>query len=167
MIKQATMKISHFKSEMASKQKQLGSNSEEFTKDNEMLKRTETEINSLEVSTIHSINSFSKQFKPLYFLPKNTLKKMNYSEERMQELQTNRRELMKEHTSLQEYVDNFTARRPYSQFNYSNPTPNFDRRRVYGVVCRLIKLKDQKTATALQEVAGGRVRRRISDFIKV
>ncbi|VDM35248.1 unnamed protein product [Hydatigera taeniaeformis] len=43
------------------------------------------------------------------------------------------------------------------QFEYTDPTPNFDRRRVYGVVAKLFDLVDSKYATAIEVAAGGKL----------
>ncbi len=42
-------------------------------------------------------------------------------------------------------------------FEYLDPEPNFDHKRVSGLVCNLFKLKDPKYATALEIAAGGKV----------
>lgn len=54
---------------------------------------------------------------------------------------------------LQYELDNNNSYR--YDFNYRNPEPNFDRRRVYGLVCRLFRVKDPKFCTALETCAGG------------
>lgn len=51
----------------------------------------------------------------------------------------------------------------YLQFKYSDPKPNFDRRKVKGVVAKLIRLKDNKFATALEIAAGGKIANVIVD----
>ncbi|KAL5106246.1 Structural maintenance of chromosome protein 2 [Taenia crassiceps] len=43
------------------------------------------------------------------------------------------------------------------QFEYTDPTPNFDRRRVYGVVAKLFDLVNPKYATAIEVAAGGKL----------
>lgn len=43
------------------------------------------------------------------------------------------------------------------QFDYTDPEPNFDRRRVFGVVAKLFDLVDQKYATAIEVAAGGKL----------
>lgn len=52
----------------------------------------------------------------------------------------------------------FTGRFPQLQFDYKDPEKNFDRSKVHGLVCKLIKIKDVKMATALEVSAGGKVR---------
>ncbi|VUZ41372.1 unnamed protein product, partial [Hymenolepis diminuta] len=43
------------------------------------------------------------------------------------------------------------------QFDYTDPEPNFDRRRVFGVVAKLFDLVDPKYATAIEVAAGGKL----------
>ena len=50
-----------------------------------------------------------------------------------------------------------TFRFPHLQFDYRDPEKNFDRRKVSGLVCKLIKVRDVKNATALEVAAGGKV----------
>ena len=47
---------------------------------------------------------------------------------------------------------------PQLQFEYKDPEKNFDRRSVHGLVATLLEVKDARNATALEVVAGGRVR---------
>ena len=58
---------------------------------------------------------------------------------------------------LQESVDALSAKLGGVKFEYSDPTDDFDRSRVKGLVSRLIKLKDVHAATALEVTAGGKL----------
>ena len=49
------------------------------------------------------------------------------------------------------------CRFPQLQFQYKDPEKNFDRSKVHGLVAKLVKVKDPKTATALEVAAGGKV----------
>ena len=51
------------------------------------------------------------------------------------------------------------CRFPQVQFEYNDPSANFDRRRVRGPVVRLMTVREREAATALEVTAGGRVRR--------
>lgn len=42
-------------------------------------------------------------------------------------------------------------------FDYTDPEPNFDRRRVLGPVAKLFRVKDLKYAVALEVIAGNKV----------
>ena len=46
---------------------------------------------------------------------------------------------------------------PQLRFDYTDPEKNFDRRRVKGLVCKLVQVKDTSNATALEVTAGGKV----------
>ena len=50
------------------------------------------------------------------------------------------------------------CRFPQIQFEYNDPSANFDRRRVKGPVVRLMRVREREAATALEVTAGGRVR---------
>ena len=54
---------------------------------------------------------------------------------------------------------------PQIQFDYQDPTANFDRSRVKGPVVRLLRVKEREAATALEVTAGGRVSGYVSDLI--
>lgn len=55
--------------------------------------------------------------------------------------------------------DHVRQRLPFLDFSYSNPTPNFDRSKVKGLVANLISLDpaDFNKSTALEITAGGRL----------
>lgn len=46
---------------------------------------------------------------------------------------------------------------PRLAFEYKDPFPNFDRRKVKGLICNLFTLRDESMALPLEIVAGGRV----------
>ena len=48
-------------------------------------------------------------------------------------------------------------RYPHLTLKYKDPTPNFDRRKVKGLVCKMFRAKDPKFAQALECAAGGKV----------
>lgn len=86
------------------------------------------------------------------------LTKVNFpGEDAMNQLQQRREQLRNECHNLRSRVADFVARRPYTTFAYTDPTPNFDRSGVYDTVCRLIKVNNPATAFALEIAAGGRV----------
>lgn len=58
---------------------------------------------------------------------------------------------------LRERVEQLSARLGSCHFQYSDPYPNFDHRKVYGLVARLVRVKDPKLTTAIEVVAGGRL----------
>lgn len=58
---------------------------------------------------------------------------------------------------ISEKVDHLSARLASCDFRYSDPRPNFDRRKVHGLVAKLISVKDPKMTTAIEVTAGGRL----------
>ena len=61
---------------------------------------------------------------------------------------------------IQENIDNLDRELQQQNatrfvLNYTDPEPNFDRRKVVGRVIRLIRLSDRKYARALEAVSGG------------
>ena len=59
------------------------------------------------------------------------------------------------------------CRFPNLEFEYRDPEKNFDRRRVHGVVAKLIKLKTPDSATAIEVVAGGKVKYPSKNLFKI
>jgi structural maintenance of chromosome 2 len=54
-------------------------------------------------------------------------------------------------------VDRLSAKLSQLEFQYSDPTKNFDRSKVKGLVANLITVKDPKAMTALEVTAGGKL----------
>lgn len=79
----------------------------------------------------------------------------------MQQLQQNKHALTQEIRGVKEKIRNFNACRPHVNFNYTDPEPNWNKRNVHGVVCRLFNCRDKISCTALETAAGGKV----SDFL--
>ncbi|XP_056633840.1 structural maintenance of chromosomes protein 2 [Diorhabda sublineata] len=133
--KQASMQLTSCKNQLNQKRKELGSNSTDYDRDKALLEKKQKEVEALQAN----------------------ISKLNYSEEKMGELQSQRRILTQEIRNLKEKIDNFYVRKPYAKFSYSNPEPNFNRRSVKGVVCNLIKCGDTNACMALETAAGGKL----------
>lgn len=58
---------------------------------------------------------------------------------------------------LTERVDQLSARLESCDFRYTDPHANFDRRKVHGLVAKLIRVKDPRMTTAMEVTAGGRL----------
>ncbi|RWS04717.1 structural maintenance of chromosomes protein 2-like protein [Dinothrombium tinctorium] len=86
---------------------------------------------------------------------KNTI--CHFDEERHKQLIDERHSLKKEIDIKKEETNNMQYKFPQSRFDYNNPTPNFDRSKVYGVVCNLFAVKDSRAFTALEIAAGGKL----------
>lgn len=59
--------------------------------------------------------------------------------------------------TLRETVDQLAARLASCDFTFSDPHPNFNRRKVHGLVARLVQVKDSAWTTAIEVTAGGRL----------
>ncbi|XP_030762291.1 structural maintenance of chromosomes protein 2 [Sitophilus oryzae] len=133
--KQASMELVFCQNKLKEMQKQATANSSDYEKDKSDMDKTEKEVTQLESS----------------------MAKLNYSETRMADLQEHIRTLNVEVRNLRDSVENFEASKPYTSCKYRDPEPNFNRSRVKGVVCKLINLKDNRYATALETAAGGKL----------
>lgn len=58
---------------------------------------------------------------------------------------------------LSERMDALSVRLESCDFHYTDPYNGFDRRKVYGLVARLIHVKDPRMLTAIEVTAGGRL----------
>ncbi|VDP37726.1 unnamed protein product [Soboliphyme baturini] len=84
------------------------------------------------------------------------MKKLNYDENRAQQLKSEKQVLLKEIYSLTSELEDFARRVPV-EFTYTDPEFRFDHSRVKGVVANLFQLIDPKFATAIETVAGSSV----------
>jgi structural maintenance of chromosome 2 len=134
-MKQASMRLNFCQTQLKDKQKQRVSNANEAQSDKKAFDATSQEVKNLEAA----------------------LKKLHFNEEKMAELQGRRRQLTQEVRHLKDRIDHFEAQRPYTQFRYRDPEPNFNRSKVYGVVCRLINVKEEGANVAIETAAGGRL----------
>ena len=79
---------------------------------------------------------------------------------RPEELEKVRAEIVKEEASvasLREQVDQLSAKVSNAEVSYTAPSAKFDKSKVKGIVASLIKLKDKKTATALEVACGAKL----------
>ncbi|XP_028132616.1 structural maintenance of chromosomes protein 2 [Diabrotica virgifera virgifera] len=133
--KQASMQLTSCQTQLNQKQKQLGSNSADYERDKAELASKGKEVKALEAN----------------------ISRIDYSENKMSELQKQRQDLTREIRSLREDVERFYSQKPYTKFSYSDPEPNFNKRCVKGVVCQLLKCNDTATCMALETAAGGKL----------
>eukprot|EP01133_Synstelium_polycarpum_P008142 gene8142-9557_t len=74
-----------------------------------------------------------------------------------EELVARKREVEPSVQQLRERVGNMSAQLSGVEFTYTDPSKDFDRAKVKGVVANLVSLKDPETATALEVCAGGKL----------
>ncbi|XP_044253418.1 structural maintenance of chromosomes protein 2 [Tribolium madens] len=128
------VKLKYYEDRLKEKQVK-GVNSNEIIKDQQMQKNMSQEIDQLKAA----------------------MKKMHFKEDRMNDLKNRRTQLSEEMKVLRRQVDNFEMRNSFTQFRYRDPEPNFNKKSVMGVVCRLFKVKDETACYAVEMAAGGRL----------
>lgn len=133
--KQAQMKLKHAQQEIKKKQSDLKKTEQGYQKDKSAFDDIQKNMKALEAE----------------------MNKLGFEEGRDEVLAAERRTLSQEVHKLQEHLETLEARFPQLQFDYKDPEKNFDRSKVHGLVCKLIKIKDVKMATALEVSAGGKL----------
>ncbi|EFA76279.1 structural maintenance of chromosome protein [Heterostelium album PN500] len=88
---------------------------------------------------------------------KKELESVAFNAEKLEELQTRKRDTEPKVFQLSEKVGIMAAQMSGMEFSYSDPSRDFDRSKVRGVVANLITLRDADTATALEICAGGKL----------
>lgn len=89
---------------------------------------------------------------------KEQIQQLNFSATEYNALDEERRELEMAVAELSERVDTLSAQlQGRLAFKYSDPVRGFDRSKVKGLIAKLIALRDQKHATALEVAAGGKL----------
>ncbi|KAH9618993.1 hypothetical protein KSS87_004857 [Heliosperma pusillum] len=76
---------------------------------------------------------------------------------RKREVEDEREAELKEVQRLKDKIRGLNAQLANIEFTYRDPSRNFDRSKVKGVIAKLIKIKDGSTMTALEVVAGGKL----------
>lgn len=87
------------------------------------------------------------------------LDKLGYKDGKREEVRQQEAHLEESIHNLRERADELRRRVSNIDFNYSDPTPNFDRSKVKGLVAQLFTLEQDKfvAGTALEICAGGRL----------
>uniref|UniRef100_A0A0V0G6N5 Structural maintenance of chromosomes protein n=1 Tax=Triatoma dimidiata TaxID=72491 RepID=A0A0V0G6N5_TRIDM len=134
-IKQFQIQIKHSKTELDTKLPLLKKTGMAFEKDRSDLQSKEAELKTLQ-------ESFST---------------VSYKDGAIEELQEQSRLLSQQVRKCSDEVNNFEYRYPQLQFQYKDPEPNFDHSKVRGLLCKLLKVKDQRFARALETAAGGKL----------
>lgn len=129
------MEINQCRAKLKEKQRHSGSSTANYERDRKHLEMLVQDVKRIEGS----------------------LDKTNYSEERSQQLQTRRQELLMGMRNLRDKIVSIEDRNVRANFHYRDPEPNFNKSSVAGMVCRLFKVKDQINCTALETAAGGRL----------
>ncbi|KAL3086014.1 hypothetical protein niasHT_030438 [Heterodera trifolii] len=94
------------------------------------------------------------------------LRALNFDPQLDHQLEQERVQLARERGQCAQELDRFEARNFKLRFDYTMPYNGFDRNKVKGVVAKLFKMNEQRYATALEVVAGGRLFHVVIDKVK-
>uniref|UniRef100_A0A1E1XGS4 Structural maintenance of chromosomes protein n=1 Tax=Amblyomma aureolatum TaxID=187763 RepID=A0A1E1XGS4_9ACAR len=133
--RQAEMRLKHSQEEAKKKQAECKQTEASYKKDESANKAIEKELNAIRAQ----------------------LSKLNYEEGREENLLSQKQQLQREIHGLRQNVDIFEARNQHLSFHYTDPVRNFDRRKVYGLVCDLFTVRDERATRALEMAAGGKL----------
>ncbi|KAF6208651.1 hypothetical protein GE061_017109 [Apolygus lucorum] len=134
-VTQCNMNIKHNKSELERKRPLLKKTELAFAKDQKDLNLKEKELESLQTA----------------------LGRLNYEDGLAERLQQQLRNLSEQTRTSSAELNNLSHRYPFLMFEYDDPEPNFDRRKVRGLLCKLFKVQDSKFNRAVETVAGGKM----------
>ncbi|XP_014250224.1 structural maintenance of chromosomes protein 2 [Cimex lectularius] len=134
-MKQCSVEIKSLKTELNNKKPLLKKTEMTFSQDKKNLEVNEKELKVLQAN----------------------LNKLNYEDGKLESLQDSLKTLDREMRQCQNAVSNFNASFPQLHFKYRDPEPNFDRRKVKGLLCKLFKVKEERFARALEIAAGGKL----------
>lgn len=133
------MEMKHSTQTLLRKEKDVKTNDSEYTKDQYAIVSIENEIKKLE----------------------NQILKVDYRDGFLEELIQKRDELTRECRSLHSNIDRQNGSK--FDFHYSDPTQNWDKKRVKGLVANLIRVKDQKYSRALSSMIVGSWKNVVTD----
>eukprot|EP00180_Rhodochaete_pulchella_P002148 Plantae.Rhodophyta-Rhodochaete_pulchella.ctg3243.p1 GENE.Plantae.Rhodophyta-Rhodochaete_pulchella.ctg3243~~Plantae.Rhodophyta-Rhodochaete_pulchella.ctg3243.p1 ORF type:complete len:1198 (-),score=285.09 Plantae.Rhodophyta-Rhodochaete_pulchella.ctg3243:1073-4666(-) len=85
------------------------------------------------------------------------IRELDFDSSRYERLEAQRKTETEALRSLREKHSQLSRRLAGFQFDYSDPEPNFNRRRVCGVVASLIEVKEKMFAKAVEVAAGGKL----------
>ncbi|KAG0239526.1 Structural maintenance of chromosomes protein 2 [Actinomortierella wolfii] len=137
IIEQSRLKQQHLEREMADKRSRASA----------------AQRNNKDLSA--TLGSLQQQVKSL----EDTLKKHNFDPEKERQLIADRARENEAVATLSEKIESKSRSLAGLDFQYSNPTPNFDRSTVKGLVAELFNVQPEwsNAATALEICAGGRL----------
>ena len=138
-IKKSEMELKYSKQSLSKKEKDVRLNDSAYLKDQDVIKNKEKEKKNYE----------------------NQLTKIKYQDGQLEALSQQRDTLFKECRGLQQTADRQGGAK--FEFRYSDPTPNWDRTRVKGLLANNISAKDPKYSRALSAIMGGNWRSVITD----
>lgn len=138
-IKKSEMELKYSKQTLAKKESEGKGNDNAYLKDQEVIRVNEKEMKNLE----------------------NQLTKIQYRDGEIEELTEKADGLKREIRDLHQTVDRQNGSK--FEFRYKDPLPNWDKRRVKGMVANNISVKDPKYSRALSSIVSGSWKSVITD----
>lgn len=138
-IKTTEMELKHTKNILKQKENETQSSDSSYLKDKQMHQKITSEINNLQLQ----INN------------------MDYVDGSFEQFQEKKQTLIQQIRNLQQQLDRRNAYR--YDLQYRDPEPNFDRRKVRGMVGKLFSVRDEKNCLALMMCAGGSLYSHVTD----
>ncbi|XP_017838367.1 structural maintenance of chromosomes protein 2 [Drosophila busckii] len=130
-IKTSELELRHTRNVLKQKENETQTNDAAYTKDKNLLDHLDVEIKSLD----------------------SQMQRLNYEGGQFEELKERRQHLHNEVRQMTRELERHNVSR--FQLQYQDPEPNFDRRKVRGMVGKLFKVKDMRYSMALMMAASG------------
>ena len=134
-IEQCKLQLQHCNADLKKKTAELQTTKNDFKKDGDVLNNLETEVGSLE-----------KQ-----------ISQLGYDAQETENLHAENKQLKYELRGLRDKIEAVESKDPRLSFRYKDPEPNFNRKSVHGLICKLFDLCDSQFAVAIEKTAGGRL----------
>lgn len=113
------MELKHSTASHSTKQRDLKHNDTAYEKDKAIIEKTEREIKALEQQ----------------------MSRIAYQDGQLEQMQERHRVLT---TEIRNMRNDVNRKFDHFEFKYSDPTPNFDRKKVKGMIANLVTIKDNK-----------------------
>ncbi|KAG1673906.1 Structural maintenance of chromosomes protein 2 [Nymphon striatum] len=163
-FKQAEMKLKHAQVEVKKKEADCKKTELSYKKDKVNYDKLKSEVENIEVRLLNYcskllyllIELLNEKLCSNCFLYKE-LNRLDYRDGDEEQLLDHRRSLSRKVIELNETVEGLEAKFPDLKFEYSDPEKGFDRKRIHGLVCKLIKVNNLQHTTALEVCAGGKL----------
>ena len=120
------------------------------------LKAKKQSLSSLRSSSNDLEQSYQKAVKRMEKL-KGDLSRVAFDPAKEQQLRTDLQRAEDDLRSKRRQLNDMTSYTSSFDFHYSNPSPQFDRKKVKGLIGTLISIQQQESLTALEVGAGGRL----------
>uniref|UniRef100_A0A1I8IKR6 Structural maintenance of chromosomes protein n=1 Tax=Macrostomum lignano TaxID=282301 RepID=A0A1I8IKR6_9PLAT len=159
-IKRSELKSRHLQSEIKEKRSQLGRMQSSASTEQKQLDNYKRSVAHLEIFdrrvTVRQAASRHRGDSPSP-PPQKQLAETGFDEAAEQRLLERQSALQRELHETGRHLEEFQSANPRLGFDYTDPEPRFDRRRVLGPVCQLLEAVDEKFAVALEVTAGAKL----------